>query len=263
VTALAAEWAKLRTIPATAWLIVACAASLLVVGPALVAATDPSLTAGRCPAGGCSPDLVRTALTGTWLAQAVAALVGVLAATSEYTHRTIVPTLTATPGRVRLGAAKLLVTTATVVVTGGVGALGAVAVAGILPERAGLVPDAGFTAVGLTSGPALEAAAGTALYLGAVAALGAGAGLLVRDTAAAATTVLGLLCLGPVVAQLMGDPDWSERIERLAPTVGLAVQATVGIDSLPLTPWPGLAVTAAYAVAGATAGLVALRRRDV
>lgn len=84
-----------------------------------------------------------------------------------------------------------------------------------------------------------------------------------RDTSAAASTVPGLLYLGPVLAQLVGGPDWSERVERFAPTVGLTVQATVGVDSLPLAPWPGLAVTVAYAVAGATSGLIELRRRDV
>jgi ABC-2 type transport system permease protein len=43
---------------------------------------------------------------------------------------------------------------------------------------------------------------------------------------------------------------------------GLYVQATVGLKVLPLTPWQGLAVLAAWALGALLLGAVVLRMRD-
>ena len=45
-------------------------------------------------------------------------------------------------------------------------------------------------------------------------------------------------------------------------TAGLAVQATVGLDTLPIGPWTGLGVLAGWAVAALLGGGLALRLRD-
>jgi len=45
-------------------------------------------------------------------------------------------------------------------------------------------------------------------------------------------------------------------------TAGLYIQATVGVQSLPLTPWQGLGVTAAWAAGALILGAAVLRLRD-
>jgi ABC-2 type transport system permease protein len=43
---------------------------------------------------------------------------------------------------------------------------------------------------------------------------------------------------------------------------GLYIQATVGVQSLPLTPWQGLGVTALWAAGALLLGAAVLRVRD-
>jgi len=63
-------------------------------------------------------------------------------------------------------------------------------------------------------------------------------------------TVLSLLYVVPIAS----DPQWQERVHRIGPTTaGLAIQATTRLDHLPIGPWAGLGVLAAY---GATAMLL-------
>ena len=45
-------------------------------------------------------------------------------------------------------------------------------------------------------------------------------------------------------------------------TAGLYIQATAGVRSLPLTPWQGLGVLAAWAFGALLLGAVVLRLRD-
>jgi ABC-2 type transport system permease protein len=45
-------------------------------------------------------------------------------------------------------------------------------------------------------------------------------------------------------------------------TAGLYIQATVGLQSLPLTPWQGLGVLGLWALGALILGAVVLRLRD-
>jgi ABC-2 type transport system permease protein len=45
-------------------------------------------------------------------------------------------------------------------------------------------------------------------------------------------------------------------------TAGLAIQATTNLTSLPISPWAGVGVLAAWAVAALLAGGLVLRLRD-
>ena len=101
------------------------------------------------------------------------------------------------------------------------------------------------------------------LYLGLVALLSLGLGAVVRDTAGAVLGVLALLYVVPVVAALVGDPAWQARLQKAAPmTAGLAIQATTGLERLPIGPWAGLGVLGAYAGTAMLLGAVVLQVRD-
>ncbi len=109
----------------------------------------------------------------------------------------------------------------------------------------------------------LRACAGSVLYLGLIALLSLGVATVVRDSAVAIGLVLGLLYLFPIIGAVVSDPDLARHIQQAAPmTAGLDIQATTGLRGLPLSPWAGLGVLAAWAAGALLAGGLLLRFRD-
>jgi ABC-2 type transport system permease protein len=255
---LHAEWTKLRTVAGPAWLLAATVVLTVAVSAAATAAV-------RCPSGiACPVDTTKLSLTGIEFGQAVVAILAVLAISGEYSTGMIRTTLTAMPGRSAVLAAKA------VILAGLVLAAGAIAVAGSLLAGRVILPGHGFTAargfplLSLAEGPTLRAAAGSVLYLALIALLSLGIATAVRDSAVAIGVVLGLLYLSPIIlAVLVHSPVWSHRLERYAPmSAGLTIQDTTGLRSLPISPWGGLGVLAAWAAAALLAGGLLLRLRD-
>jgi len=75
--------------------------------------------------------------------------------------------------------------------------------------------------------------------------------------------VLGLLYVAPIIAAMLGRSGASRQLQQIAPmTAGLAIQATTGLRSLPVSPWAGLGVLAAWAAAALLAGSLLLHLRD-
>jgi ABC-2 type transport system permease protein len=108
----------------------------------------------------------------------------------------------------------------------------------------------------------LRAAAGSVLYLALIGLLALGIATAVRDSAVSIGVVLGLLYLFPVIASAVA-PDWSRHLQQIGPmSAGLDIQATTGLSGLPLSPWAGLGVLAAWAAAALLAGGLLLRYRD-
>lgn len=249
--ALLSEWTKLRTMPSTAWLLLAAVGSTVLIG----AAAAESVTI--CPPEGCATDPVKLSLTGVWLGQAVVVVLAVLPITDEFGTGMLRSTLTADPHRLRVLLAKAGVLTSAVL---GAGTLG---VAGSLLAARILMPDALRPALSLSADGTLRAAAGTVLYLALVGLLALGLGTVLRDTAGAITIVLTLLYGWPTVASFVGDPEWYERVQSAGPsTAGMAIQATTGLAELPIGPWPGLGVLALYAAGALLLGGLLLRARD-
>jgi ABC-2 type transport system permease protein len=256
MNSLRAEWTKLGTVPGTIWLLLGVAA--LTAGLGAVADT-----AARCPVGACHLDPARTSLTGIDLSQAVVAILAVLVISGEYGSGMIRVTLTAMPRRATVLAAKAATVTGVVLVAAAAGVAGSV-LAGrlILPGHgAGFGP--GYPVLSLAHGPVLRAAAGSVLYLALIGLLSLGVGTAVRDAAAAMGIVLGLIYLIPIIASTVTDPGWHRHLEQLAPmTAGLAIQDTIGLRGLPLSPWAGLGVLAAWAAGALLLGGLLLRLRD-
>jgi ABC-2 type transport system permease protein len=101
------------------------------------------------------------------------------------------------------------------------------------------------------------------LYLTLIALLGTGIAAMVRDSAVSIGVVLGLLYLFPIVTSFIGDPTWQRHLNEVSPmTAGLYIQATTNLRSLPLTPWQGLGVLAAWAAGALIAGGLFLALRD-
>jgi ABC-2 type transport system permease protein len=254
--AIHAEWTKVRTTAGAAWLVIG--AVVLTVGVSAL-----TTAAVRFQADG-GQDAVRISLTGVQAGQAVVAVLAVLAISGEHSNGLLQATLLATPRRHVALVAKAAVVAGLVAVAGVAGVLGSVAAGHwILPTR-GFTAANGAAGLSLADGPTLRAVAGSVLYLVLVALLSLGVATAVRDSAAAMGAVLGLLYLSPIVAGVIADERWAERVQRYTPTTaGLSIQATVDLRSLPIGPWPGLGVLAAWTLAALAGGAVLLHARDV
>jgi ABC-2 type transport system permease protein len=254
--ALRAEWTKASTTRSTGWLLIATAAVTIAVGAAAAGATT-------CPSGHCGDDPAKISLTGFYLGQAIVAIAGVLIISDEYSTGMIRQTLAATPRRATVLAAKAA-TLAGLVLPAAIAAVGGSLLAGrlTLPGN-GIGPAQGYPALSLADPPVLRAAIGSVLYLVLIALLSLGIATIVRDSAAAIGLVLGLLYLFPIIAAAAGSRDLVRHLEQLGPmTAGLAVQATANVQALPIGPWAGLGVLAAWAATTLLAGGVLLRLRD-
>jgi ABC-2 type transport system permease protein len=254
--ALHAEWTKLRTAAGTSWLLLAVitlTVALSVVGDA----------ATRCPSASCHLDPARTSLTGIYLSQAIVTILAAAALSSEYSSGMIRVTFTAMPRRTTVLAAKAITVSSLVLAAGAVAVLGSLLAGRLILPGHGFTVAHGYPQLSLGDGPVLRAAAGSVLYLALIALFSLGVAAAVRDTAAAVGTVLGLLYVFPIVAVVLGNSHLARHLQQIAPmTAGLAVQATTGLRSLPISPWAGLGVLAAWAVVALLAGGLLLHLRD-
>ncbi|MFF7472937.1 ABC transporter permease [Streptomyces sp. NPDC008092] len=251
-----AEWTKLRTDAAHVRLLLGVLVLTVAVGAGVA-------TTSRCDAAGCGGDPVRLCLTGVMAGQVAVVVVAVLTVGDEYGTGMMRTTLTAVPRRLTVLCAKAAVLTAGTLAAATVSVLGSLLAGRLVEPGRGFTPEHGYPALSLTDGPTLRAAAGSVLYLALIGLLSMGLALVVRDSATAIGIVLALLFVLPVLARVVADPDWQRHLEQFAPmTAGLAVQATVGTDRLPVGPWQGLGVLALWAGAALTAGGRLLRSRD-
>jgi ABC-2 type transport system permease protein len=254
--ALHAEWTKLRTAPGTSWLLLAVIALTAVVSAAAAAAIT-------CPSGGCAVDPAKVSLTGIQLGQAVVAILAALAISGEYSTGMIGVTLAAMPRRATVLAAKAVVISSLALAAGTIAVFASVLAGRLILAGHGFTAAHGYQTLSLADGPVLRAAAGSVLYLALVALLSLGVATAMQDSATAVGVVLGLLYLFPILAQVVSDPHWQRHLQQLGPmTAGLAVQATSNLHSLPIGPWAGLGVLAAWAAAALLAGGLLLRLRD-
>lgn len=91
--ALSAEWAKVRTVGGTGWLLLAAVAVTVAVSAAASGALSCTSSAA------CHPDITQLSLTGADVGQAVVAVIAVLAVTGEYATGMIRTTFSAMPAR--------------------------------------------------------------------------------------------------------------------------------------------------------------------
>jgi ABC-2 type transport system permease protein len=254
--ALHAEWTKLRTLASTGWLLLGAVAVTAGVSAAASAAAT-------CPSGGCQVDPAKLSLTGVQAGQAVVAIIAVLAISSEYSTGMIRITLTAIPRRQTVLATKAAVTGGLVLAAGAIAVLVSVLAGQLILPGHGFTPAHGYLPLSLGDGPMLRAACGSVLYLELIALLSLGVATAVRDAAVAIGMVLALLYMFPIVSAVVTNPSWHRHLEQISPmSAGLDIQATTGLRSLPLSPWAGLGVLAAWAAGALLAGGLLLRLRD-
>lgn len=183
-----------------------------------------------------------------------AALIGVLAMSTEFRHGTIRATFVFTPARIRVVAAKLAAS-----LLGGA-AFGAIGAALALGSGFALIQARGFELL-IDAGDVRRLLLGTIVMSALWAALGVGLGAVLRNQVLA---IVGVFTWVLVVELLLAQS--LPGLARFAPvTAGTAMTGDpLGGSSVHLLSAPaGGALLAAYAAAFAAAGAIATARRDV
>ena len=256
VAAVRAEWIKLRTVPGPAWLLLAFAVVTITVSSAVVAIE-------KCSSASCAVDTTKISLTGVQVGQAAVAILAVIVIGGEYATGMIRVTLAALPRRFVMLFAKAAAVTIVTAAAGIIAVLCSLLAGRIFLPGNGFTVAHGFLPLSITHGPTLRAAAGSVLYLVLVALFSLGVAAAVRDTATAIAIVLTLMYVVTAVSGIVLDPTWQHRVQRIAPmNAGLAIQSTTNLNKLPIGPWAGLGVLAAWTAAALFTGWLLLQLRD-
>jgi ABC-2 type transport system permease protein len=257
MSALRAEWTKLRTVRSNWWAL-GLALGLTVLMSAFISATVE--TSGKAP-GDAGEDVLMLSLGGVLFGQFAIVALAVVAITSEHATGTIRATFAANPRRHAVLAAKAAIVAGAVLAAGLVGSLLAFLVAQPILHDNGFVALNGYSVLSLGDGQSLRAIGGSGLYLALLALLSLGVGAILRHTAAAITTVLALMFV-PLIASGMLPESAQDTIQRIAPmTAGICIQTLPG-HGAPLSPGAGIAVLAAWAAGAMLAALWLIGRRD-
>jgi ABC-2 type transport system permease protein len=251
---VAAEWTKFRSLRANRAALFTAFVSVLGIGIIVCAATvkgwDTASAADRA-----AFDPVAGGLSGGGLAQLIIGVLGVLLISAEFHSGTIRSTLAAVPDRRLVLASKAAVLA---VVTFAV-SLASSVIAFLVSQHilAGKHLDASFSDPGVA-----RAVIGGALYLTVAGLLGLGIASIVRHSAAAIGTLIGVLLVLPsLVGFLPGS--LGHNVGRYLPSNAGSAVIKLNPDKWDMAPWTGLALFAGYAVATLVVGTILLRRRDV
>lgn len=243
--ALASEWTKIKSVPSTMWTLGVLV--VLVVGIGILIGTIFKAVNKEVDASA-----LGLGVFGLLLGSICVITLGVLTIASEYATGMIRTTLTACPNRGRVLTAKAIVFfSLTFVIT-------LVSTALVSVINTAMVGDLALEATGAEW---FRATVGVSLYMGALGLLALAVGTLLRHSAGAITTMLGVVLLPVVVAMFMMSESLSDVREWLfeysIPSQLVGIFATEAGDGL--TGWEPLWVMlgmAAVALGGAYAALV-------
>ena len=242
---LRSEWEKLRSIRTTFWSL--AIAVVAMVGISAIVAAVHTGTSGR------GFDALSGAFTGVLLAQLAIGVLGVLTITSEYSTGMIRSTFIAAPQRRAVIAAKAGVVGLVTFVVSTIASFASFFVSVAILSSHG-------THLSLGSPGALRSVIGVGLFLGILAVLAVALGTIIRSSAGGIAALVGLLLVLPTLSQAIPTSIRGSVEKFLPANAGQAV--FLHTDTGSLSPWIGLLVFAAYAIAGLGIALVMVRRRD-
>jgi hypothetical protein len=238
---LAAEWTKIRSVRSTVWSV----ASFMVVAigiSTLIAVVLHHNWSQPGPHPGF--DRVRSDPTGVMfglgfaLGQLAIGVLGVIVISSEYTTGAIRSTLLAVPRRLEMLAAKAIVFTVFVLV------VGIITVFAVFFISTSILSS--NISITLGQPGVLRATIGGVLYLGLVGLFALAIGGLIRHTAGAIATVIGMMLVVPIVVNFIPGTI-AAHVEAYLPTqAGSLIGQTSQQPGDLLSPWQGFGVFCAW-----------------
>ena len=248
---LRSEFTKIRSVRSTYWTLLALV--IVTVGFGALASYGATRGGPRGPFF----DATQQSLGGLYISQLVIGVLGVLVISSEYSTGMIRTTLTTLPRRGLMITAKAVVFAVVAFVTGLISCF-----ASFFLGQAIMSSD--HISVSLSQPNVLRAVIGGALFLTACGLLAFGFGLLLRHSAGAITTVVGLLFVVTILVNLL-PATWQDHVDKWIPAMaGTQIWATIPSRGQPamFAPWTGFAVLCGYAAIVLIAAVALFRKRD-
>ena len=252
--ALRSEFTKLRSVRSTYWTLLALVVVSIGIGAAISAGS-----ANQPHSPGDGFDATQVSLIAFFeLGQLVIAVLGALTITSEYSTGMIRTSLTAMPRRGTVYAAKAAVFGAVALVVS--------LVTSFLAFFVGQAILHGTVHATLSQQDVLRAIVGSALFVTVVGLIAFGVGAIIRHSAGAITTVIGMMFIIPIIVQVLPQTWRYDLIRFLPDSAGRVISITVmpsgGEVYHMWSAWPQFAVTAVYAVVLLAIGAYLFRKRD-
>ncbi|MFC6449385.1 ABC transporter permease [Cellulomonas gelida] len=257
---LRSEWIELWSLRSTVWTL---AITAVVIVGFVVLITWGELTA-RDASNDTSPV---NALYGfgaiPFLGPTAVAVLGALTITGEYTTGMIRSSFTAAPRRLPVLWAKAIVLAVVVFATTALAVAVAAALQAMIFGGRGASVDIGDPQV-------VRALIGNALYVTGIAVLAFGLGTIMRHSAAAITTTLGILLVVPILFSLIPWKPLQDFTPFLPNVAGSQITLTDEMiqeqagftGSVVLSAWQGFGILLAYVAVVLVIGAVLTRKRD-
>jgi ABC-2 type transport system permease protein len=246
------EITKIRSVRSTYWTLLA----LVVVTVGFGALASWGIASHGHP--GPNFNAAAQSLSGLYISQLIIGVLGVLVITAEYSTGMIRTTLMTMPHRGTVIAAKAVVFGVVAFVTGLITCLASFFLGQALMSSHHISTTLGQPHV-------LREVIGGALFLTACGLLAFGIGLLLRHTAGAISTVVGLLFVLSILINFIPQ-SWQNHVAKWIPAdagVQIWSTATTARGGTPMfAPWTGFAVFCGYAAIALIAGIVLFRKRD-
>ena len=254
---LRAEWTKIRSVRSTVWTLV-----IFVVVCIGFTALITWLTETHWYGPKAAPRDIRAIAdpvgfilgTGVGLGQLAIGVLGVLIITSEYSTGVIRASLLAVPRRLPVLAAKAVVFAVLLIVVTEIVAFCSFFVGSAILHA--------HVPVSLSGSGVTRAVVGAGLYLTVLGLLALAIGTMIRHTAGAISTIVGVVFVLPILSGLLPS-SWGAHINAYLPEqAGTLITHTSEQSGDLLSPWQGFGVLCIWTVLALAAAAYLLERRD-
>jgi len=253
-----AEWTKIRSVRSTLWSLAIFVVATLLLTWLFTWLTVHALQTGRAPRR--TADLVTDPVTfilqtGLGFGQLAICVLGALTMTTEYSTGVIRASLLAVPKRLPVLAAKCVVFASLIFVIAEI-----VSFVSFFIGKAVVHP---VVDVSLSQPDVTRAVIGAGLYLTVLSLFALAIGSLIRHTAGAIATVIGLVLVVGVLLNLLDNYDWGRHVhDWFPPVAGGYITRIVPATDQVLSPWQGFAVFCGWTALLLIGGAYLLKRRD-
>ena len=252
-----AEWTKIRSVRSTVWTLLLFVVITIGLTALLSWLTVSNWTGPRAP--GRDARILADPVgfifgAGIGLGQLTICVLGVLLMSTEYSTGVIRASLLAVPKRLPMLAAKLAVFGVLMLVLAELVAFGSFFVGSTLRHSK--------VAVALSDSGVLRATIGAGLYLTVLGLFAVGVGALLRHTAGAISTVIGIVLVVPILAGLLPG-NWGAHLNAYLPEqAGSLIFAVHQTGDQLLSAWQGFGVLCIWTVLVLVAAGYLLEKRD-
>jgi len=250
---LRSEFTKIRSVRSTYWTMLVLFVVCVGLG-ALITSLTAAHWSQTSPADRATFDAARNSLLGLYFGQFVIVVLGALTVTAEYSTGMIRTSLTAMPRRGIFYLAKALIFTVLALVIGEITSFIAFFLGQALLSSKHIETTLGAPNV-------LRAVVGGGLFIAVCGLFALGIGAIVRHTAAAISTAIGLLFVLPIIVNFL-PTSWTNDIMRWLPSEGGLAIWNPRQQAHEFSSWPEFGIFCAYTTALLIAGFILFRKRD-